>query len=395
MGNGKAVNASGFREGRTAFRPVTLFDTSRQRVGTAGEVEMPDQLPGGIYLSDREVTRIDRASSLVIHAGAEAFAESGWDQLELPDSVPVFLGTSAGGMALGEAFYRQAVENRAHRKGQFTRVEGYQSQVQAINLTRALGFSGPIRITANACASGANAIGQAFRHIKYGRAEKVVCGGYDALAQLVFAGFDSLQALTPTGIPKPFDRNRDGLAIGEGASIFCVESLESAENRGATILAEITGYGSATDVHHLTQPHPEGDAALATMTEACAESGIEPAQIDYINSHGTGTPKNDVAEGMAIHRLAGSDAQSISVSSTKAGIGHLLGGAGAVEASICLMAMEGNWLPPTASTTEPDEFCDKFDLVLQPREKTITTALTNSFGFGGANATVIFQQFES
>ncbi len=394
MGKGKSINAAGFREGKTAFRPVSFFDVSRQRVGTAGEVLLPDSLPANLHLGDRQIARLDRGSILLLHAADEALKQAAWSDEMKTNPVPLFLGTSAGGMALAEQFFKSASRRRetgkGNRRGQLTQVDGYQSQSQAVNLMRAYGMEGPIRITANACASGTNAIGQAFREVKRGYASRVLCGGYDALCQLVFAGFDSLQALTTSGLPRPFDANRDGLALGEGAAVFCLESLEHAQKRGATILAEIVGYGAATDVHHLTQPHPEGDAALSTMTQACAEAGIEPKQVDYLNSHGTGTPKNDVAEGKAIQRWAGTDTAGISVSSTKASIGHLLGGAGAVEASICLMAMDGNWLPPTANTSEPDEFCT-FDLVLKPRDKQIDTVLSNSFGFGGANATVIFR----
>ena len=395
MGLGKEANAEGFRAGKTAFRPVIFFDVSRQRVGTAGEVLLPESLPDNLNLTNRQIARLDRGSILLLHAADEALNQAEWSDEIKSDSMPLFLGTSAGGMALAEQFFKSASEDREsdrkNRRGQISQVEGYQSQSQAVNLMQAYGMEGPIRMTANACASGGNAIGQAFRHIKRGYASRVMCGGYDALCQLVFAGFDSLQALTTSGLPRPFDATRDGLASGEGAAVFCLESLEHAEARGAVVLGEIVGYGGATDVHHLTQPHPEGDAALATMTQACAEAGIEAKDVDYINSHGTGTPKNDVAEGKAIQRWAGPDTAGISVSSTKASIGHLLGGAGSVEASICLMAMDGGWLPPTANTSEPDEFCT-FDLVLEPRDKEINIALSNSFGFGGANATVIFKK---
>ncbi|MGB1131318.1 MAG: beta-ketoacyl-[acyl-carrier-protein] synthase family protein, partial [Haloferula sp.] len=274
------------------------------------------------------------------------------------------------------------------RRGQARRVEHYQPQRQMTDMMRALGVHGPLRIISNACASGANAIGHAFQMVREGKAERVLAGGYDGLAQMVFAGFDSLQALSPSGIPRPFDANRDGLAIGEGAGFVVVESLESAQARGATVVADLLGYGAATDIHHLTQPNPEGDAALITMTAATKMAGLEPAQIDYINSHGTGTPLNDVAEAAAIRRWAGDDSASVKVSSTKSAIGHLLGGAGAVEAVICLMALEGQWLPASLSVREIDPAVT-FDLVQEPREAKVEFALTNSFGFGGANATLI------
>ena len=217
----------------------------------------------------------------------------------------------------------------------------------------------------------------------------MLAGGYDALCQLVFAGFDTLQALSPSGIPRPFDAARDGLALGEGAGFVVVESAHSAKSRGARVIAEITGYGAATDIHHLTQPHPQGDAALLTMRAACEMAGVSPEQIDYINSHGTGTPLNDIAEGNAIQRWAGEAVAQIKVSSTKSAIGHLLGGAGAVESVICLMALEGQWLPASLNVREADPVCT-FDLIREPRDADVRRVLTNSFGFGGANATLVF-----
>jgi 3-oxoacyl-[acyl-carrier-protein] synthase II len=256
-------------------------------------------------------------------------------------------------------------------------------------MARFLGIQGPMRIVSNACASGANAVGQAFHLVRSGKAERVLAGGYDALSQLVFAGFDSLQALSPSGIPRPFDAARDGLALGEGAGFVVVESADAARARGAKTIATVLGYGAATDIHHLTQPHPQGDAALVTMQAACAMAGLQPAQIDYINSHGTGTPLNDIAEGYAIQRWAGDAVGSIKVSSTKSAIGHLLGGAGAVESVISLIALERQWLPASLNVREADPVCT-FDLLREPRAAKVEHVLTNSFGFGGANATLIF-----
>jgi 3-oxoacyl-[acyl-carrier-protein] synthase II len=301
------------------------------------------------------------------------------------------IGTSAAAMPIGEEYYKRAVAEPHRRAGQLRRVETYQSQWQMSGLMRHLGVSGPLRILSNACASGANAIGHAFHLVRSGKAERVLAGGYDALCQLVFAGFDTLQALAPSGVPRPFDAARDGLALGEGAGFVVVESLAAARARGARVIAEVLGYGAATDIHHLTQPHSEGDAALATMTAACRMAGVSPEEIDYLNSHGTGTPLNDVAEGRAIQRWAGEATAGVKVSSTKSSIGHLLGGAGAVEAVICLMALEGQWLPASLHVREADPVCT-FDLVREPRDARVRTALTNSFGFGGANATLIFRK---
>jgi 3-oxoacyl-[acyl-carrier-protein] synthase II len=384
LGCGWEANAAGFREGRTAFRPVTLFDVTRQRVKTAAEVALPDQLPA-TCLSGRELPRLDRASRLLLLAAHEAWRQSGW---EASDQLPLVLGTTSG-----EAYYRQATQAPERHRRQATRVVEYQAQRQALNLAAAFGFHGPVTIIANACASGANAIGHAWHLLRHGHAERVFTGGYDALSQLVFAGFDSLQALSTTRC-RPFDAQRDGLALGEGAAMLALETLEHARRRGAEILGEVCGYGAATDAHHLTQPHPEGAAALASMSAACEAAGVQPGQIGYINAHGTGTPLNDSAEAAAINRWAGGHAKSIPVSSTKASIGHLLGAAGAVEAVVCLMALRGQWLPPTATLATTDPAC-VFPVVREPADAAFDFALTNSFGFGGANATLVLRRWAS
>ncbi|GAA5482506.1 beta-ketoacyl-[acyl-carrier-protein] synthase family protein [Haloferula sargassicola] len=380
MGAGFAENAEGFRAGRTAFRPVDLFDVSRQRVATAGQADMPER-PTVSTLTRREWDRFDRGTRMALVAAHEALAQAG-----ISGEMPVCIGTSAGAMPIGEDYYQRAVAGE--KRGQLARVETYQPQRQLTRMMASLGIGGPLRILSNACASGANAIGHAFHLVREGRADRVLAGGYDGLAQMVFAGFDSLQALSPGGLPRPFDAHRDGLAIGEGAGFVVIESLESAKARGAEILGTVLGYGAATDIHHLTQPHPEGDAALFTMTAATRMAGLEPGQIDYINSHGTGTPLNDVAEANAVARWAGDATPGIKLSSTKSAIGHLLGGAGAVEAVICLMALRGEWLPANLNVREVDPVV-KFDLVREPREAEVKHALTNSFGFGGANATLV------
>ena len=386
MGIGWRANADGFRVGHRAFRPVTLFDTSRQRTHLAAEVALPDNLPA-TRLSQRQSRRLDRAAKLLVLAAHEAWTQSGW----LPSAdLPIVLGTTSGGMSLGEAYYRQATSTPHHHRQQAERVIHYQAQRQAMDLLDAFGSVGPITIIANACASGANAIGHAWQMIRSGRADRALTGGYDALSQLVFAGFDSLQALSPD-VCRPFDKDRNGLALGEGAAVLTLESFESADRRGAMILGEIIGYGAATDVHHLTQPQPQGDAALASMNFACGSAGISPGQIDYINAHGTGTPLNDSAEANAINRWAGSSVARMKVSSTKASVGHLLGAAGAVEAVICLMTLREQWLPPTVTLETPDPICG-FSLVTEPASARIEHVLTNSFGFGGANATLILRR---
>jgi 3-oxoacyl-[acyl-carrier-protein] synthase II len=387
LGTGWKLNADGFRVGRTAFRPVSLFDVSRQRVKMAAEVDLPAALPT-TRLNARSSTRMDRAARLLLHAGYEAWIQSGWNPAE---RLPLVLGTTGGGMSLGEAFFRQTLLSVRTDRRQPTRIVHYQPQRQALDLAEALGFSGPITIIANACASGANAIGHGWELLRRGHAERVLAGGYEGLCQLIFSGFDSLQALSPT-VCRPFDAQRDGLALGEGAAVVALETLESAMKRGANILGEIVGYGAATDTHHLTQPHPQGDAALASMQAACESARLSPDRIGYVNAHGTGTPLNDSAEAAALNRWAGARAKELPVSSTKSSVGHLLGAAGAVEVVITLMALREHWLPPTSTLRNTESAC-AFPVLRQPMEAKVEYALTNSFGFGGANASLILRRW--
>jgi 3-oxoacyl-[acyl-carrier-protein] synthase II len=387
LGIGWRKNAEGFRAGKTAFRPVSRFDVSRQRVKVAAEVDLPASLPP-TRLTANQTRRLDRATKMLLLATQEAWLQSGRGD---SGAVQMVLGTTAGGMSLGEDYFRQAVQSPLQHRRQATRAFHYQAQVQTRVVAEAFGFGGSITIVSNACASGTNSVGQAWESLRHGTAECVLAGGYDALSQLVFSGFDSLQSLSPTAC-RPFDATRDGLALGEGAAILVLETLDSARRRGAEILGEIIGYGTTIDLHHLTQPHPQGDAALAAMTLACASAGVTPAEVDYINAHGTGTPLNDSAEALAIQRWAGERAATLPVSSPKAGIGHLLGAAGSVEAVISLMALREQWLPPECAFEKPDPTC-VFPVVNRPQDARLNVVLSNSFGFGGVNATLILRRW--
>lgn len=386
LGFGWDENSRAFRQGNRNFRPVTLFDASRHRAKTAAEIDIPNDLPAG-KLSRRAVKRLDRASKLLLLAADEAWRSAA---INGPKTLPIILGTTSGGMASGEHYYRSAMEQPLTSRGQPTRLLNYLAESQPMTVAAALGISGPIRVIANACASGSNAVGHAAELIRRGRAEIVLTGGYDALSEMVFTGFDSLQLLSQTQC-RPFDAARDGLALGEGAAVFVLESEDHANRRKARALAELRGYGAATDIHHLTQPHPQGDAALASMRMACEAAGIEPHQVNYINAHGTGTPLNDASEAAAISRWAGDRAPSVKVSSTKAGIGHLLGAAGAVEAAVCVMALHGQWLPPSPNVGTADAQC-RFEIVRKPADARLDYVLSNSFGFGGANATLVLRR---
>ncbi|MDQ6630697.1 MAG: beta-ketoacyl-[acyl-carrier-protein] synthase family protein, partial [Verrucomicrobiota bacterium] len=387
LGQGWKLNAEGFRAGKTAFRPVTLFDVSKQRAKIAAEINLPATFPK-TFLNERHLNRMERAGKFLLLAAHEAWQQSGW---EASENLPIVLGTTSGGMSLGENYFRQALQTPHSHRGQALRVAHYQAQRQAQDLADAFGFSGPISLIANACASGANAIGHAWEMIRSGKSDRVLSGGYDGLSHLVFSGFDSLQALSTTQC-RPFDAHRDGLALGEGAAILTLETLEHAKKRGAKILGEIVGYGAATDSHHLTQPHPQGDAAFASMNAATKIANLNSEQINYINAHGTGTPLNDSAEAAAINRFAGEHAKNLPVSSTKASIGHTLGAAGAIETAICLMALREQWLPPSLTLQTVDAVC-QFPIVREPADAPLEYALTNSFGFGGANASLILRRW--
>lgn len=388
LGMGWRSNADGFRSGRTAFRPVQRFDVSSHRAKVAAEVDLPNTLPPS-KLSRRQQTRLSHADRLLLHSALECWNQAGWPPSE---TLPVVLGTTAAGMVLGEDYYRQALASPTCHSRQPTRALHYQAQTQARLMTAALGCAGPILILSNACATGANAIGHAWELIRTGKTTRALAGGYEGLASLLFAGFDSLQALSPT-ICRPFDAKRDGLALGEGAALLALETLDSARERSAEVLGEIIGYGTTIDLHHLTQPHPEGNAALKSMQLACQAADITPAEVDYINAHGTGTVLNDAAEATAITRWAGSRVSTLPVSSTKASIGHLLGAAGAVEAVVCLMALREQFLPPELAFETPDPACT-FPVINRARAAKLEVALSNSFGFGGINATLLFKRWK-
>ncbi|GAA5142161.1 hypothetical protein GCM10023213_27610 [Prosthecobacter algae] len=384
-------NEASFRANRTAFRPVTMFDVSERIAKTAAHVDLPSER---LFLKTplRRQHLIDRGTSMLLLALRETLAMAKMPGLEGVDAI--IIGTSAGAMGIGQDYFRHAAASPVKQPGQISRLEFYQPQRQLNAIAQEYDWRGPMILVSNACASGANAIGDAMAMIQTGKARRVIAGGYDAIAELVYAGFDTLRALAPSGIPRPFDAARDGLALGEGAALVLLESETAAAERGAQALAVAAGYATATDLHHLTQPDPAGKAAIRTMTGACHMAGIAPSQVSYINSHGTGTPYNDVAEASAVQAWAGEDAAKIALSSTKSAMGHLLGGAGAVEAVICLMAMRGQWLPGSLNIRETDPaVC--FDLVYSFREAPVKVALTNSFGFGGTNATLVFTEVGS
>jgi 3-oxoacyl-[acyl-carrier-protein] synthase II len=296
------------------------------------------------------------------------------------------IGTTSGGMSFGEEYYRSLDRPGSARRSP-TWLSNYPPQKPVIDAQEAFEISAPCQVIANACASGTNAIGHAFSCIRSGRYERILTGGYDAISELVFVGFDSLQASTPDKC-RPFDRDRTGMVLGEGAAILLLEEFEVARARQANILGEVIGYGISTDNHHLTQPNPSGIGPRQAMEGALRSAGISASQVDYINAHGTATPFNDAAEGKAIAELFG----RVPVSSTKGMMGHSLGAAGAIEAVFCLLALQNQFLPPNINFRAGDKDVDLDLIANTSRPAVVKTVLSNSFGFGGTNASIALQK---
>jgi 3-oxoacyl-[acyl-carrier-protein] synthase II len=378
LGLGFEETLQSLRAGRDCVAPVTRFDVSHCRCKTAAQVREEGLRP--IMNGPREM-RLHPASHMMIRALNEAMEQ---DAAFRPDLV--IIGTTSGGMSFGEKYYR-ALSNHGRLNHAPRWIANYSPQKPVIDAMDAFGIESPCEIIANACASGTNAIGHAFECIRSGRYQRVLSGGYDALCELVFVGFDSLQAATPDKC-RPFDADRTGMVLGEGAAVIALEEWNSARDRGAKILAEITGYGISTDNHHLTQPNPSGIGPRQAMEQAVQSARIAPNEVDYINAHGTATRFNDSAEAKAISELFPTRPP---VSSTKSMMGHSLGAAGAIEAVVCLLAIQHNFLPPNINFTRSGEDIDLNIVANESRPGTIRTAVSNSFGFGGTNASIILQ----
>ena len=384
LGHGLEETRRSLCEGRDCVSPVTRFDVSKTRCKTAGQIP-PASAKNGQTGKERHHQRLSRlhpASVFMIEAARELRA---MDPLFHPEITVI--GATGGGMNFGEAFYRAQVERRRPRERAIW-LANYLPQKAVLDAQEACGFASPSQIIANACASGTNAVGHAFALIRNGACRRVLCGGYDIICEMVFVGFDSLQASTQEKI-RPFDKNRTGLVLGEGAALLALEEWESARERGAPILAEVTGYGISTDNHHLTQPHPSGIGPRLAMERALANARRMPEEIDYINAHGTATPFNDATEGAAIFQLFGSRAH---VSSTKSMMGHALGAAGAIEAVISVLALRHQFLPPNIHYQEPDPACLLNVVANESRAARVRRVVSNSFGFGGANASIVLEE---
>jgi len=377
--------------GKDAEAPLELFDTKGCRCHRAATATLP-ALPG---LRAKELQRLSRASRLAIPAVREALAMAGLLDSAGRSLVPVLpfsVSTTAGGMGFGEAFLRDIlVHKRSRLLGPVAR---YLPEQQVLDVQVALGFEGPSLIVANACASGANAIGHAAEMVSAGMADCVLTGGFEALTELVFVGFDCLQATT-TERCRPFDLKRSGLLLGEGAAFFVVETPENAKRRGVQPICRLSGYGHRTDFFHLTQPQPQGQVLVDVMREAAKSAGVSSSEIGYVNAHGTATPVNDGAEAQSYRTFFENSLDQTRISSTKAAIGHTLGAAGAVEALFAIQALITGELPPQLNLQSPIPEIASVLVKENEAPRTLRHAMSVNLGFGGSNAALIFSRNEN
>ena len=362
------------REGRAGVREVTLFSTAKFRSHLAGHV--PDDFEERAAEISAQSRAWPRAAKLVLVAMAEAMrARPGF----VPDVVVA--GTTSGGMDFGEQFYRGVLAGMGDRAARHL-ARLYVPHQPARDALEVFGIAAPLRVISNACASGTNALGVAARLVACGQARCTMAIGFDALTELVFAGFDALQASTPE-ICRPFDANRTGLVLGEGAAVFLIERIEETPSA----LATVAGYGCANDNFHLTKPDPSGVGPRSSMASALAQANWDVASLDYLNAHGTGTPFNDESEAEAIKAVC----PCVPLSSTKAMTGHALGAAGAMEAAFCIHAMHGDFHPPNLNLETPMPGLNIVANKSQPDR--VNRVLSNSFGFGGSNASILLEKW--
>ena len=387
----------GLLAGRSGVGPITAFDTTDFPVHFAGEVK---DFVEADWIHPKEVKKLDRFLLFALAAGKMALGDA---HLEVtPDNaedIAVYVGSGVGGLASTAEASGILAERGPRRLSPFT-VPKMLINLASGHLSLQLGTLGPNFSHVSACATGNHSIGEAMRCIQYGDAKIAIAGGSEAaVLPLAVGGFAKMRALSrrnddPQAASRPFDADRDGFVMGEGAGVLMLEELESARERGARIYGEVCGYGSTSDAHHMTAPDPEGSGAMRCMTKAIDNAGWSKDSVDYINAHGTSTPFNDSIETLAIKRTFGDHAHALAVSSTKSMTGHLLGGAGGLEAVICTLALQHGVLPPTINYTTPDPECDLDYVPNEARESRVRRILSNGFGFGGTNATIAIGALE-
>ena len=397
IGNSVAEFWDGIREGKVGIGEITKFDTTDYKVKLAAEVK--DFVPGD-HMDKKAARRMEAFSQYAVAAAREAYEDSGLEiEKEDPFRAGVMIGSGIGSLQVAEQSYEKILTKGPARVNPLM-VPLMISNMAAGNVSIQLGFRGKCSNVVTACATGTNCIGDAFRTIQYGDADMMLAGGTEGcVCPLGIAGFTALTALSASTDPLrasiPFDKDRDGFVLGEGAGVVMLEELEHAKARGAKIYAEVTGYGCTGDAYHITSPAEDGSGAAKAMELAMEEAQITPAQVDYINAHGTSTHHNDLFETRAIKKAFGEAAKDVVINSTKSMIGHLLGAAGGVEFITCVKSMEDGFIHQTVGTKEADEECDLNYAIGSPVEKEIKAAMSNSLGFGGHNATILIQKYEA
>lgn len=395
LGNDIPTFWSGLIAGQSGIAPIQAFDTSAFDVTFAGEVK--NFLPAPFFKNPKDAKRNDRYAQFAMAAAKEAYAQSGITTFDMERS-GVIVGSGIGGLISIEEEHTKLIQKGPGRVSPFL-IPLMISNMASGNIAMEFGFGGPNFAVVTACATANQSIGEAWRIIRTGEADLMIAGGSEAACTpLGIAGFSNMKALSPRNdapqkASRPFDKDRNGFVLGEGAGVVILESLEHAQKRGANILAELVGYGISADAYHMTSPHPEGKGAARAMKIALQHAGITPEQVSYINAHGTSTPQGDICETNAVKAVFGDYAKKVIVSSTKSMTGHLLGAAGAIELIACVKAIETGLIPPTINLDNPDPACDLDYTPHKTREAKVDVALNNSFGFGGHNASIAIRRF--
>ena len=399
LGNDRETAWPAICAGRSGIRLIQSFDTSSGfSVRIAGEVRDFDPLK---YVTKREVRRMDRFALFAIAASEQAITSSRvLEGVANRERIGVFVGSGIGGLPELESQHTKLIQQGPDRVSALT-IPKLMSNAAAGPVSIRYGLRGPSMSVSSACASSSNAIGEAFESIRRGTVDVQVCGGAEAaVTPLGLSGFMQLKALStrndePEKASRPFEKNRDGFVMAEGAGILVLEALEVATARGAPILAELVGYGASSDASHMTLPDPEGKGAARAMRNSLDDAGMQPQDISYINAHGTGTPAGDDIEAKAICQVFGDYAREVPVSSSKSMFGHLLGASGALESAVCIWALQDNICPPTINLDEPDPECCGLNFVPHHSQKRpLNAVMNNSFGFGGHNVALIFKQYK-
>ena len=395
LGTGVEALWSGLRAERSVVGPATRFDSSIFRSQCAAEVQGFDAEQ---YLDPRRVKRLDRFGQFSVVSALLALQDSGLDlESENRERIGAMMGTALGGVAYAEEQAARFMQGGL-RNVDATLALAVFGGSSSCNIAIEFGVSGPNTTNAMSCASGTIAIGEAFRQIRDGYADVMLAGAAEApLATLCFGAFALIRAMStrneePALASRPFDLGRDGFVMGEGSTVLILEEWSHAVARGARIYAELAGFGTTNDAHHMTAPLPGGAQAARCMRQALADAAVQPEQVDYINAHGSSTPLNDPTETTAIRTVFGDHANHVPVSSTKGYYGHALGASGAFEAAICALAMQRGWVPPTLNLTTPDPACDLDYIPNVGRDLVTDVVLSNSFGFGGINASLVFKR---